>query len=576
MLSSVLSCVWIIGWVLLHFLWQAGLVGVIYLGIRWVLPRGEWRYRFGMGTLIALAACPVFTGWWLLESAVSVGRVAVEKATLAAPMSAVVASAGLDWSGGLDALLPWFVLAWSSGVLLQSLRTWRQWRRLKVLVCMAEQAPLWQSRLKLIAGRFGLRRHIAVRRSKLVVTPILVGWIRPVILLPMAVACDFPVTQVELILAHELAHLKRLDPVANLFQVALETLYFYHPVVHWISRDVRNEREICCDQLALFVTGGNRHEFAATLVDLGELRERSGSLSLAANGGALLDRVQYMVLYGQQVERRRTPAGLVAVLLGVTLIALTVRLWWNQPQRHELATATPLKGLSAMAPLVITTNSPMIPSLDVTAATFLPQLRPLRPLPVIPSRQEPAAEVIEKLPLTAPATMRLGITVSSWPAVVPMAALPKMASIATMTAPSSPVPTPRLLRPTHIRSPIYPQMALTRGIEGKVVIEFGLNSDGGLRYLRIVHAEPAGIFDQAAMRAMRGWKYPAQQDSTMQRRYRQVVAFVLNTAMAGGHKSSAAQTGDEEIRAHAACKVVTGTHICRWPSDHAGLVRKQL
>ena len=574
--SLMLSGVRIIGWVLLHFLWQAALVGVVYGAVRSALPRGEWRYRFGMGALIVLAACPVFTCWWLLDAATVAGQAqaAIDTVTPALSMSSATANEGLDWQAGLDALLPWLVLAWSAGVLLLSLRAWQQWRRLKVLVCVAERAPLWQARLNLMADRFGLRRRVAVLCSKLVVTPILVGWIRPVILLPMAVACDFPVTQVELILAHELAHLKRLDPVANLFQVILETLHFYHPVVHWISRDVRNEREICCDQLALSVTGGSRQEFAATLAQLGELRQRPGSLLLAANGGILLDRVQYMVLPAQRVERRRTPAHLVAVLLGATLIALTLRLEWRQIRQQETLAEASLQMPSTIAPFVIAMKSPMIPALDVAAAAFLPHLAPLRPSPVIPVRQEPVAGAIEAPRLSVPSAAIPELAVPTQRVALPLATatMPKVAPIATTESPPSPASTPPLT-PTRIRQPIYPQMALMRGIEGKVVIEFGLTADGGLRDLQVVHAEPTGIFDQAAMRAMRGWRYPAPRGSAEQRRYRQTMVFVLNAAMAGTRASSDAHAGSEEIRARAACQVVTGTHICRWPGDDAGLVR---
>src|SRR6185437_6680505 len=119
----------------------------------------------------------------------------------------------------------------------------------------------------------------------------------------------------------------------------LETLHFYHPVVHWISRDVRNEREICCDRLALSITGGSRQEFAATLAQLGELREHPGALILAANGGVLFDRVQYMVLPEAPGTRKRAPARMVALLLGTALMAISLRLEWNHTRQQEALAA---------------------------------------------------------------------------------------------------------------------------------------------------------------------------------------------------------------------------------------------
>lgn len=567
----LLSGVRLIGWVLVHFLWQAALVALAYLIVRALLPRGEWRYRLGLGALVVLAACPVFTGWWLLDRSVTTNQAAIDTAKLTVPMSSATAGAGWTWQSGLDALLPWLVLAWSLGVLLLSLRAWQQWRRLNAMICKAERAPLWQARLNLIARRFGLRRRVAVLRSKLVISPILVGWIRPVILLPMAVACDFPVTQVEFILAHELAHLKRLDPVLNLFQVVLETLHFYHPAVLWISRDVRNEREICCDQLALSITGGSRHEFAATLAELGELRERPESLLLAANGGVLLDRVQYIVLPEHRV-RKRTPTRLVALMLGTALIALTLRLEWSQVRQQETLTEVSLLLPSTIAPLQIAMRSPLTEALHITVAAFMPRVLPLRTLPVVRDRNVPAAHALAPpMPLAVIAPSR-PVALITAPAVAPEVA-PRAPSsplpwVDAKTAPISMLATS--MTPIRIRHPIYPQTALARGVEGQVEIEFGLAGDGSLRDLRVVRSVPAGIFDQAALRAMRAWKYPIPSAAAMQKQYRQTLKFVLNGADAGARAPSRTRGAGEEIQARADCQVRTGTHICRWPDDDAG------
>lgn len=576
-LSLMLDGVRIIGWVLLHFLWQASLIGVVYAGIRSLLPRGEWRYRFGMAALIVLAGCPLLTGWWLLDTSTTTGHGALDVATVTV-RAFTAAAAGREWSwaAGLNAMLPWLVLAWFAGVLLLSLRAWQQWRGLKILVRLAEQVPPWQARLNHMAGRFGLRRRISVLRSRLVITPVLVGWLRPVILLPLAVACEFPVTQVELILAHELAHLKRWDPVANLFQVVLETLHFYHPVVHWISRDVRNEREICCDRLALSITGGSRQEFAATLAQLGELREHPGALILAANGGVLLDRVQYMVLPGVQGVRKRTPARLVAVLLGTALIAITLRLEWNHGRQQEalagLSSAVP----SVIAPLAIAMKGPLLPALDATAATFLPHFAPPRASPLIPGPGDATARVIEApLPPAPIATIPLKM-LPLQPVVLPKA-IAGMLQVAPMAGagPKPAVVSAPALAPIRVRQPVYPQKALMHGVEGQVVIEFGLAGDGSLRDVRVVQSEPAGVFDQAAIRAMQGWKYPAPTAVGMQRRYRQTMMFVLNAALASNRTSPGARSG-EEIRARTDCRIPTGTHICRWPDDGAGFVKSEL
>jgi len=573
-LSLLLDGVRIIGWVLLHFLWQAALVGAVYAGIRSLLPRGEWRYRCGMGALIMFAVCPVLTGWWLLDTTAVTGQAVLDVAPVTVPaLAAAAADGNISWAAALNTMLPWLVLAWFAGVLLLSLRAWQQWRRLKILVRLAERVPPWQATLNRLAASFGLRRGISVLRSRLVDTPVLVGWLRPVILLPLAVACEFPVAQVELILAHELAHLKRWDPVANLFQVVLETLHFYHPVVHWVSRDVRNEREICSDRLALSVTGGSRQEFAATLAQLGELREHPGSLLLAANGGVLLDRVQYMVFPEARAVRKRAPARLLAVIMGTALIAITLRLEWNQAREQEALASVSSAVPSMVAPIAIAMKSSWVPALDVTAARFLPRFAPLHASLVTPKRDDAAARAIDvPLPPAPIATIPLK-ALPVQPVVLPkaMADVPKVASMASV-GPAPTVVSAAGLTPIRVRQPVYPEMALMRGVEGQVVVEFGLAADGTLRDVQVVKSEPVGVFDQAAIHAMQGWKYPAPTAAGMQRRYRQGMMFVVNAAVARNHASSGTHSG-EEIRARADCQILTGTHICRWPGDGAGFAR---
>ena len=567
-LPLMLASAHLIGWALVHFVWQGVLLGLVYAAVRAVLPRGEARYRFGMAMLIALAVCPLLTVWRLLEAPAPVLLTATETATRAAAIDGAAIGSGLAdgtwtgstwaWDSGLDAILPWLVLAWSFGVLLLSLRAWRQWRGLKALVRMAEQAPMWQARVTGMAERFGLRRRVTVLCSKVIATPALVGWMRPVILLPMAVACSFPVAQVELILAHELAHLRRWDPLANLFQVVLETIYFYHPVVHWISRDVRNEREICSDELALSVSGGDRHEFVAALAELGELRERHGSLLLAASGGVLLDRVQHLVLPLKEPTRARAPARFVAVLLGAVLVSLTLRLEWKQAQLQRDLTDSIIQLQAMIAPS-------WLPLGQLRVAWYMPDLVLMRAELAPPLTDTPAV-----LPMTSAAALARDATttlVMPRPAALMVSDLvpSRGVSLARVAEPVDPPASSALPTPIRISQPIYPQNALALGIEGQVVVEFSLASDGSVRDLRVVSAQPANVFDQAAIKAMHGWKYALPTDVAAQRRYRQTLAFTLSAASRGG-ASSSAHVGDR-VQARVGCQIATGTLICRSPGD---------
>jgi bla regulator protein blaR1 len=180
-------------------------------------------------------------------------------------------------------------------------------------------------------------------------------------------------------------------------------------------------------------------------------------------------------------------------------------------------------------PSVVAAVSPLASPRVMTAA-ILPRLAPLLVSDLVPAHGVSLARVDE--PMAPPASSVL-------PAPMPM--------------------------PIRMRQPIYPQNALARGIEGQVVVEFGLAVDGSLQDMRVISAQPADVFDQAAIQAMRGWKYALPTDALMQRRYRQTLVFTLNAATRGGTQSST--HAGEEVQARVGCRVATGTLICRLPGD---------
>lgn len=521
----------LVGWALLHSVWQGALVGGLYAVLRVALPRGNARYLLGVLALIVLALCPVLTGvalWQRLAPAAGGSAVALPDLSVG---GAATTGANQSW---LDAIVPWCALAWSCGVLTLSVRAWRQWRQLQLVLRLAERLPEWERRARGLARQFGLRRPVTIWRSALVATPALIGWLRPVVVLPVAMLGTLSVAQIEWLLAHELAHLRRWDPLCNLFQLVLETLYFHHPVVHWISRDVRNEREICCDALALAVRGGDRLDFARALAGLAGLREQQAPLLLAANGGLLLERVQRLV--AEPTRHDPNPARPLVMAMGLLLAIVAASMAWRAP----------LQTLPRIAPLIGR------PLLDAPMSSWsLMDLLPVRAQAVRP-RPQPEAVTLEAIP-TGASAMALPVS---------LAATLRVADLATPVRQALRLPAPAAAEaalPTvlHMRQPVYPQDAYDRGVEGRVVMEFGIGADGQVRDLRVVEANPAGTFDHAALRAMRDWQF-AGSSVAGAARYRQAMVFSLRTA---GHVTG------ESIDARIGCRVVTGTHICRLPEQ---------
>ncbi|MEO8778760.1 MAG: M56 family metallopeptidase [Rhodanobacter sp.] len=545
-----------IGWTLVHFLWQGAVLGVVYWLARPFLARGVVRYRFGMGVLFALALCPFVTLWQLLGAVPSM-TIADHGSLLSAIADPSVMASSPGGAAGFDALLPWLVLAWSLGVLLHSVRAWRQWCALKAVVRIAERVPRWQQQATAMAQRFGLHRPVRVLGSRIIASPVLIGWMRPVILLPMAVICGFPASQIELILAHELAHLRRWDPLVNLFQVALETAHFYHPVVRWISRDVTSEREICCDQLALTLSGGSRREFVTMLAELGDLRVQQQRLLLAANGGELLERAQLMMLPQTRVIQTRKYAYALALVFCAAVAMVTLRLQRIQGELND-GVNTAIRQLQALAlPASISLARP-------DSAWVVPDLVRIPLVSVALFGAKSGAAVARPLPPLKPASLQSATGASVLDLKLGTMEIPVLRIVPTVAPPATTVATPV---PRYVRQPVYPSSALSRGVEGRVVLEFTLDGEGDVRNLQVIRSTPEGVFDQAALDAMHYWKYVTS-NGTASTRYRQLLSFTLSDRRAD-RMGPAATAPVHNMQARLACHIPTGTHICRRPDEEA-------
>ncbi len=211
----------------------------------------------------------------------------------------------------IEPALPWFVAAWLTGVSILSLRLLVGWRTVHRLrsVAVTPAAEAWQARMRDLAARLRVTRTVRLVESALVDVPTVIGWLRPMILVPASALTGLTPRELEAILAHELAHVRRHDYLVNLMQTVIETLLFYHPAVWWLSGRIREEREHCCDDLAVEACG-SRLAFAQALTTMEELRSRDirhrpAALALAADGGSLLARIRRLAL-GSAADARRS------------------------------------------------------------------------------------------------------------------------------------------------------------------------------------------------------------------------------------------------------------------------------
>ena len=283
----------ITGWTLLHFVWQGALLGLTIASVVWLCRRrsANARYAVASGGLLTLLAAPVVTAAVLWQAAGAVEPLRPADRAAAREMGnrspgghALVARDSLGAvHARLAAALPGIVAVWLAGVSLLLVRMggglWRVHRLHEA--GLAAPASRWQATAARLASRLGLVDAVRVVESRLVGTPTVVGWMRPIVLLPVAALANLTPAQVEAILAHELAHVRRHDYLVNLLQSFGETVLFFHPAVWWVSGRIRAEREHCCDDVALLVSG-DRVGYASALAALEEWRGGEAAPALGA------------------------------------------------------------------------------------------------------------------------------------------------------------------------------------------------------------------------------------------------------------------------------------------------------
>ncbi|MBV8857266.1 MAG: polysaccharide deacetylase family protein [Acidobacteria bacterium] len=366
----------VVGWALVHSLWQGALVAALYACFAALVPRraAALRYAGGVAALLLLLLLPVLTasfsprapsGMLARESALPEGAWAdTGRASGRAPRdgkesaahapdgpAASAVPAAASWRGRFEerlaVLLPWLVCAWLSGVLLLASRMVGAWLLVLRLKKSAAAVPLcFEELLARVSGRLRVTRAVRLCRSALVEVPTVVGHLRPVILIPAGALLGLTTQQLEAVLAHELAHVRRYDYAVNLLQTAVETLLFYHPAAWWLSGRVRAEREHACDDAAVEATG-DALSYARALAALEQLRGANAppaALALAANGGSLMQRIQRLVNHDARTHSRRPFAALgivFALLFGALAAQRTLTSAEAKPSGHATAAAPP-------------------------------------------------------------------------------------------------------------------------------------------------------------------------------------------------------------------------------------------
>lgn len=373
-----------LGWTLVHFVWEGAAIAALLALALWLTKRDSARTRYALAcaALAVLAVAPVLTFRALVADAPG-----FTFSMAAGSMSQARDEAFLYAARPFDGLLPHLVSAWIAGVVLLSARLvgtllhLERWRRRHTRPAGDE----WQARVDTLARSLGIRRPIRVLVSDRVGSPSAWGVVKAVVVLPASLLTHLPPVQIETILLHELAHIRRHDYLVNLLQAVVETVLFYHPAVWWVSAVVRREREHCCDDLVVDRLA-DPMPYARALLHLEERRLTLPRPTLSAKEGNLMNRIA-RILTPKPTPPRVSPLastmaalGILGALLGGTLQA-QAQAQSKKPLPPKLVQKKPLKPLSVKLKPVGARLVPVRKLKPVAKLTPVPRLVPSKAAP---------------------------------------------------------------------------------------------------------------------------------------------------------------------------------------------------
>lgn len=317
------------GWTLIHSIWQGTLFMLVAVATFYFLRKksANTRYLAGVGFLFAqvLTSIATFiyhypkttaaisnTGYLARQTALTASRTWAE-ISRDLPISFKVQM----W---LTAHLHELVICWLIGsgiLLLRFAGGWVFTERLRMNAKIVVDKE-WRARFGVIMAKMNISKAVEFRETAKVLTPMVIGAFSPIVLIPIGLLSGFSTAQVEAILAHELAHIRRNDYLVNMLQSFVEVIFFFHPAIWWLSEKVRAEREHCCDDIALAVCG-DKMSLAHALVKVAEWQATPGlAMAFASKKPLLLHRVQRVL--GLNPKPVRTFSSLPAMIFAIGLV----------------------------------------------------------------------------------------------------------------------------------------------------------------------------------------------------------------------------------------------------------------
>ncbi|MCO5946104.1 M56 family metallopeptidase [Mucilaginibacter flavidus] len=286
----------VLGVTIIHSLWQ-GLVVYFILRIVFAGPSSltaTKKYNLAIGAMVAITVCFIYT---LLTEISAYSWVTLKKNQLLPllPYLNLPTNSHYQpaWYYKISGYLPFICAVYFTGLTINLARLAMEWSKIRQIRLSVLPAEQMQRYVNTFAQKLGIKKHIQLKFSELIDVPCMIGYFKPLVLLPVSICTNLSADEVEAILLHELSHIKRNDYLVNLLQQFIGVLLFFNPFTQLITRIVNQERENGCDDLVVEKTG-EPLIYAQALIKLEEVRKTNFKLALAATGQKfhLLNRIE--------------------------------------------------------------------------------------------------------------------------------------------------------------------------------------------------------------------------------------------------------------------------------------------
>ena len=333
---------------LVHFLWQGLLVALILKSLLYIIDKNKSKLRYTLATFAMLsnAILAVLTFTMVYPDTSS----GINSYLSPIPLTSLVneltqQNALFTYQELLPSILayslPYLSLLWLATIAILSSKLLIEIRNVNNLPMHSSISPslALSVRFDELAKQIKLAKTPKLLISLKAEVPMAIGWLKPVVLLPASMVTGLNSAQLEMLILHELAHIRRHDYLVNFLQTLIELLFFFHPCVHWIGKQMRNEREYCSDDIAVQHCG-DAIAYAHTLTDTASLCAKNHfhtipTMAMAASGGDLKERVLRLVDH-HCAPTNNTSKWLAAVSLLLALALLSVNQLLTMPFAQQL------------------------------------------------------------------------------------------------------------------------------------------------------------------------------------------------------------------------------------------------